>query len=134
MTIQEKRDLIKANKDAAVAALNAYLDQIYNLTDTFFDEEGKRLAVLSPDQKLEDFITSTRSDAARYEKVREKVSKNDFNLSLLEINEVGLAFLYVLIVWEKQINNLRAASDQAKTIFNSLVDKESKSIDFSSQT
>lgn len=131
MNIEEKRNLIKANKDAAVVALNAYLDQIYNLTDTFFDEEGKRLAVLTPDPKLENFIASTRSDAARYEKVREKLVKNDFNLSLLEINEVGLAFLFVLIVWEKQINNLRAASDQAKTIFNSLVDKESKNIDFS---
>lgn len=101
MNIEEKRKLIKENKDAAIAALNSYLDTIYKLTDTFFDKDGNRLKELPSEPKLEDFITSTKIDATRYEKVREKLIKNDFNLSLFEINEVGLAFLYVLMVWQK---------------------------------
>ena len=131
MTIQEKRNLIKANKEAAIAALNAQLDAIYNLTDKYFDEDGNLLSVLAPDEKVETFIKKNREDAQRYEKVRKKLIKNDFNLSLFEINEVGLAFLFVCMTWEKQIKNLRAASDEAKNIFNSLIDNESKQIDFS---
>jgi hypothetical protein len=131
MTIEEKTNIIKENKDAAVAALNSYLDSIYNMIDKFFDKDGNLKEGLTHDEKIEKMVLDYKKDSIKYEKVRAKLIANDFNLSLFEINLVGLAFLFVTIRFEKQIKTLKEAQKASKTITNQLIDKESKTIDFS---
>ena len=124
MTLQEKQSLIKESKEAAIAALNAYLDAVYNLTDDYFDEEGNLLDYLSKDEKLENFVKSLRSNTKDYENVREKLINNDFNLSLFEINIVMLSFYYIDNRWKSQIEQLKMARNEAQKLIHSLIDNE----------
>lgn len=118
----EKINLIRDNRDAAIAALNVYLDKIYKLTDDYF-EDGKLKEGLSPDAKLEKFILEIRDDATKFESVRRKLIDNDFNLSLEEVNYVALGFVYMAESWQSQIKNLTLAVEQARTIIKTLMAK-----------
>jgi hypothetical protein len=133
MTIEEKIDVIKENKDAAAAALTSYLDSIYNMVDKYFDKDGSLKEGLVHDEKIEKMIWDYKADSVKYEKVRTKIKKNDFNLSLFEINLVGLAFLFVTIRLEKQIKTFEEARKASSNIVNQLIDSESKTIDFSKE-
>jgi hypothetical protein len=124
MTLQEKQSLIKESKEAAIAALNAYLDAVYNLTDDYFDEEGNLLDYLSEDEKLENFVKSLRSNTKDYENVRAKLINNDFNLSLFEINIVMLSFYYIDNRWKSQIEQLKIARNEAQKLIHLLIDNE----------
>lgn len=121
----EKINLIRDNKEAAIAALNVYLDKIYKLTDDYF-ENGKLKEGLTPDAKLEKFILELRSDADKFESVRRKLINNDFNLSLEEVNYVALGFVYMAESWQSQIKNLTLAVEQAQTIIKTLMAKSTK--------
>lgn len=118
----EKINLIRDNRDAAIAALNVYLDKIYKLTDDYF-EDGKLKEGLSSDAKLEKFILELRDDATKFESVRRKLIDNDFNLSLEEVNYVALGFVYMAESWQSQIKNLTLAVEQARTIAKTLMAK-----------
>lgn len=118
----EKINLIRDNRDAAIAALNVYLDKIYKLTDDYF-EDGKLKEGLSSDAKLEKFILELRDDATKFESVRRKLIDNDFNLSLEEVNYVALGFVYIAESWQSQIKNLTLAVEQARTITKTLMAK-----------
>lgn len=118
----EKINLIRDNKDAAIAALNVYLDKIYNLTDSYFDN-GVLKKELTPDEKLQNFLLELRDDAQKFEAVRKKIIDNDFNLSLKEINYVALAFIYLSESWQNQIKNLTTAREQAQQIIKILMGK-----------
>ena len=118
----EKINLIRDNRDAAIAALNVYLDKIYKLTDDYF-EDGKLKEGLSSDAKLEKFILELRDDATKFESVRRKLVDNDFNLSLEEVNYVALGFVYMAESWQSQIKNLTLAVEQARTITKTLMAK-----------
>ena len=118
----EKINLIRDNRDAAIAALNVYLDKIYKLTDDYF-EDGKLKEGLSSDAKLEKFILELRDDATKFESVRKKLVDNDFNLSLEEVNYVALGFVYMAESWQSQIKNLTLAVEQARTITKTLMAK-----------
>ena len=118
----EKINLIRNNRDAAIAALNVYLDKIYKLTDDYF-EDGKLKEGLSSDAKLEKFILELRDDATKFESVRRKLIDNDFNLSLEEVNYVALGFVYMAESWQSQIKNLTLAVEQARTITKTLMAK-----------
>ena len=118
----EKINLIRDNRDAAIAALNVYLDKIYKLTDEYF-EDGKLKEGLSSDAKLEKFILELRDDATKFESVRRKLIDNDFNLSLEEVNYVALGFVYMAESWQSQIKNLTLAVEQARTITKTLMAK-----------
>lgn len=118
----EKINLIRDNRDAAIAALNVYLDKIYKLTDDYF-EDGKLKAGLSSDAKLEKFILELRDDATKFESVRRKLIDNDFNLSLEEVNYIALGFVYMAESWQSQIKNLTLAVEQARTITKTLMAK-----------
>lgn len=118
----EKINLIRDNRDAAIAALNVYLDKIYKLTDDYF-EDGKLKEGLSSDAKLEKFILELRDDATKFESVRKKLINNDFNLSLEEVNYVALGFVYMAESWQSQIKNLTLAVEQARTITKTLMAK-----------
>lgn len=118
----EKINLIRDNRDAAIAALNVYLDKIYKLTEDYF-EDGKLKEGLSSDAKLEKFILELRDDTTKFESVRRKLIDNDFNLSLEEVNYVALGFVYMAESWQSQIKNLTLAVEQARTITKTLMAK-----------
>lgn len=102
MTIQEKQNLIKENKENVVAALNAYLDKMYSLTENYLNQNQELEEFLTPDEKVEQFVKELIEDEKRYESVRQKVIADDFNLSLAEIDLVSLSLTYVLIRLKKQ--------------------------------
>lgn len=118
----EKINLIRDNRDVAIAALNVYLDKIYKLTDDYF-EDGKLKEGLSSDAKLEKFILELRDDATKFESVRKKLIDNDFNLSLEEVNYIALGFVYMAESWRSQIKNLTLAVEQAQAITKVLMEK-----------
>ena len=115
--------LIRDNKDAAIAALNSYLDRIYNLTDDYF-EDGKLKEGLTPDEKIEKFVLELREDASKYEKVRRKLIDNDFNLSLVEINYIALAFVYIVQRWKNEQKMILNAINQTQDIIAVLMTKQ----------
>lgn len=121
----EKINLIRDNRDAAIAALNVYLDKIYKLTDDYF-EDGKLKEGLSSDAKLEKFILELRDDATKFESVRRKLIDNDFNLSLEEINYIALGFVYMAESWRSQIKKLTLAVEQAQAITKVLMAKSTE--------
>lgn len=122
--MEKKLSLIKENKDAAIAAINSYLDRVYDLTDKYFNEDLSLKEGLTPDEKVEKFIRELRSDCVKYESVRQKLINSDFNLSLYEINLVGLSFMYVVQTWKKQIEMLTKAKSEAENIVQSLLAKK----------
>lgn len=121
----EKINLIRDNREAAIAALNVYLDKIYNLTDDYF-ENGKLKEGLTPDAKLEKFILEIRDNADKFEAVRRKLINNDFNLSLEEVNYVALGFVYMAESWQSQIKNLTLAVEQTQAIIKILMAKSTE--------
>lgn len=112
--------LIRDNRDAAVAALNNYLDRIYKLTEDYF-EDGKLKEGLTPDEKIEKFVLELRHDAEKYENVRRKLINNDFNLSLVEINHIALAFVYMVERWKNEVKLLSNTITQANDIIKVLM-------------
>lgn len=122
--MEEKIQLIKENKDAAVAALNAYLDKIYNLTDQYFTEDNQLKEGLTKDEKLEKFLMELKNDASKYESVRRKLLDENYDLSLKEINYVALAFTYVSATWQTMIKNLTKAIEETKPIVSKLMEKK----------
>lgn len=122
--MEEKIQLIKENKDAAVAALNSYLDKIYNLTDRYFTEDNQLKEGLTKDEKLEKFLIELKNDASKYESVRRKLLDENYDLSLKEINYVALAFTYVSATWQTMIKNLTKAIEETKLIVSKLMEKK----------
>lgn len=122
--MEEKIQLIKENKDAAVAALNSYLDKIYNLTDQYFTEDNQLKEGLTKDEKLEKFLMELKNDASKYESVRRKLLDENYDLSLKEINYVALAFTYVSATWQTMIKNLTKAIEETKPIVSKLMEKK----------
>ncbi|MGM9858083.1 MAG: hypothetical protein ACI311_02385 [Bacilli bacterium] len=122
--MEEKIQIIKENRDAAIAALNSYLDKIYGLTDQYFTSDGKLKEGLTKDEKLEKFLLELREDASKYESVRRKIIDEDYNLSLKDINYVALAFTYVSATWQTIIKNLTKAIEETKPIVFKLMEKK----------
>lgn len=122
--MEEKIQLIKENKDAAVAALNAYLDKIYDLTDKYFTEDNQLKEGLTKDEKLEKFLMELKNDASKYESVRRKLLDENYDLSLKEINYVALAFTYASATWQTMIKNLTKAIEETKSIVFKLMEKK----------
>ena len=57
-----KIELIKQYKETAIAALNSCLDSMYNLTDKYFDKDGKMLPLPERNEKVENFIQAKFED------------------------------------------------------------------------
>lgn len=120
--MEEKIQIIKDNRDAAIAALNSYLDKIYGLTDQYFTSDGKLKEGLTKDEKLEKFLLELKEDASKYEFVRRKIIDEDYNLSLIDINHIALAFTYVSATWQTMIKNLTKAIEETKPIISKLME------------
>lgn len=122
--MEEKIQIIKENRDAAMAALNSYLDKIYGLTDQYFTSDGILKEGLTKDEKLENFLLELKEDASKYESVRRKIIDEDYDLSLIDINHVALAFTYVSATWQTMIKNLTKAIEETKPIVSKLMEKK----------
>ena len=122
--MEEKIQIIKENRDAAIAALNSYLDKIYGLTDQYFTSDGKLKEGLTKDEKLEKFLLELKEDASKYESVRRKIIDEDYNLSLIDINHVALAFTYISATWQTMIKNLTKAIEETKPIVSKLMEQK----------
>lgn len=125
MTVEEKIQIIKDNKTVIIAALNSYLDRIYDLTDKYFDKNDKLKEGLTKDIELETFLLELKGDANNYEGIRKKIIEDNFNLSLKEINFIALSLVYVQVSWEKQVENLNTAIKDTEQIVLQLMKKES---------
>lgn len=108
-------ELIKQYKDPIIASFNFYLDYIYSLMDNYF-EDGNLKPEFSADKQLEELISSCGANAKKYEKIRKKLINNDFNLSILEINYIGLMLFFWERMTQKQIATLQKASDLANNL------------------
>lgn len=122
--MEEKIQIIKENRDAAIAALNSYLDKIYGLTNQYFTSDGILKEGLTKDEKLEKFLLELKEDASKYESVRRKIIDEDYDLSLIDINHVALAFTYVSATWQTMIKNLTKAIEETKPIVSKLMEKK----------
>lgn len=119
-----KIELVKQYKETAIAALNSYLDSMYNLTDKYFDKEGKMLPLPEKNEKVENFIKEVRTGTQKYESVRRKLIDENFDLSLYEINLVALSLLFTTETMKKQVNNLTQTIEILSTLAEVLMAKE----------
>ena len=126
MTVEEKIELIKTNKEEAVVVLNGLLDANYNVIDshdeymrTVIEEMGQTLK--ENDEAGRQFVANIKEDVGIYEKVRRKLLNNDFNLSLLEINYIGLAYMFYAIRFKKTIDNLKQAQQYSEEMHKKLI-------------
>lgn len=124
MNLQEKIEYVKKNKPTAVAALNKVLDRIYDIKDKFFDDEENLKEGLERDEKAEKELHSLFRDAEKYEEVRQKLLDDDFNLSLAEVNYIGLSYFYLIANWENMIKRLKKAITEAEDGYKKLTEKE----------
>ena len=115
MGINKKIFAIQENREAAIAAIDGYLDYAYSLRDTFLDENGNLKEFLTPDANAEALIPSEEK-ANIYENIRMKLKNEDFNLSLFEINYIGLAFFFSQCKMKNRIDELKIAIDEIKDI------------------
>lgn len=119
-----KIELIKKYKETAIAALNSYLDSMYNLTDKYFDKEGKMLPLPERNEKVESFIQEVRADTQKYESVRRKLIDENFDLSLYEINLVALSFNFTIETMKKQVENLTRTTEVLSDLVAALMAKK----------
>ena len=124
MNLQEKIEYVKKNKPTAVAALNKVLDRIYDIKDKFFDDEENLKEGLERDEKAEKELHSLFRDAEKYEEVRQKLLDDDFNLSLTEVNYIGLSYFYLIANWGNMIKRLKKAITEAEDGYKKLTEKE----------
>lgn len=119
-----KIELIKKYKETAIAALNSYLDSMYNLTDKYFDKEGKMLPLPERNEKVESFIKEVRTDTQKYESVRRKLIDENFDLSLYEINLIALSFNFTIETMKKQAENLTRTIEVLSDLVAALMAKK----------
>lgn len=120
MSINKKIFIIQQNKEAAIAALNNYLDYIYSLHERFFEKDDTLKEGLTKDPAAEELILSSKNNADKFENVRRKLLDDDFNLSLSEINYIALGFLFSLIRMKNQISDLKKLSLELSDIVDIL--------------
>lgn len=119
-----KIELIKQYKETAIAAINSCLDSMYNLTDKYFDKEGKMLPLPERNEKVENFIQEVRADTQRYESVRRKLIDENFDLSLYEINLIALSFNFTIETMKKQAENLTRTIEVLSDLVAALMAKK----------
>lgn len=109
MSINKKIFMIQQNREPAIAALDSYLDYIYNLHEMFFNEDNTLKEGLTHDERAEDLILSSKANAKIFESIRRKLKDKDFNLSLFEVNYIGLAFFFASSRMKNRIKELETS-------------------------
>lgn len=118
--------LIQQYTEAIIAAINYYLDYICNLKDEFYDENGQLKADLESDLEAEGLIERANSKVNDFENVREKLLKQDFNLSTDEISYLGLALLFYYKVLSIKIAKENEALELSKFLVTEIFPKDIK--------
>ena len=72
----------------------------------------------------DNIVVQLLRDAEKYEEVRQKLLDDDFNLSLAEVNYIGLSYFYLIANWENMIKRLRKAITEAEDGYKKLTEKE----------
>lgn len=128
MTKEEKINLIKENEELVVLALEQYVNNIYKMTDEYFDttvHNGKILRTLKKglehNEKMEKFILDSNEAAEEYDKIRLKIKNKDFNLSLAEIAEIAVSFNFCKILLDKQYKYITNSQKIVKELISSLM-------------
>lgn len=125
MTIEEKIQVVKDNKSAALAALESVTDRIYDITDTLLNNKGNLMTAEIKSYKTQQFLINLRKDAKKYENVRVKLMNDDFNLSLLEINYVALSFKFCSDNLKEQSELYLRSSKLSAELYQTLTEKSS---------
>lgn len=105
MTLNEKREIVSKNKDPSIAALNAVLDDYYDLISPVLNEKGNVKTALFKDSKAEQFAVGIQNDTLKYEELRKKIQNNE-ELSEKEISLLGVAFYFILTKTKRLISDL----------------------------
>lgn len=106
-----KIELIKQYKEPIIVAIDTYLKQVSELTCL------APMAEISEAQKV---TSDLNLDSKEYEKIRDKLIKNDFNLSPFEISKIGLIMFYQEKVISKQILTLEKLKEQVAVIYRTI--------------
>lgn len=123
MTLEEKINIIKEHKSAAIAALDSIIDLTDSYYSRYFDSNGKLVEGLAPDEQVENLIKDLKDDSAKYEIVRMKLQQDDFNLSALEISRIGIAFFFVELRLKSEREMIENAMKLSNTLYTQILDK-----------
>lgn len=125
MTLEEKIEVVKKNKEACIAALESVLDTLYNVTDPVWqvDKDGNLDLGLKDKKALAQAI-SLREDIDKYEPIRLKLKKDDFNLTRKDIAYITICFNFCSIRARNQIESMTKAKELCDTIYVVLGSKE----------
>lgn len=125
MTLEEKIEVVKKNKEACIAALESVLDTLYNVTDPVWqvDKDGNLDLGLKDKKALAQAI-SLREDIDKYEPIRLKLKKDDFNLTRKDIAYITICFNFCSIRARNQIESMTKAKELCDTIYVVLGPKE----------
>ena len=129
MDMAEKIELIKEHKTDTLAALSVYITHVYDMSNPFFNKNGELIQdaiKTETDEEYIKFIKSFRQSVREFETLEAKIKKNDFNLSLLEIDRIALVFQYMEEVFKKQLQQTEWAIAECKKVSDQLMETESK--------
>lgn len=129
MDMAEKIELIKEHKTDTLAALSVYITHVYDMSNPFFNKNGELIQnaiKTETDEEYIKFIKSFRHSVREFETLEAKIKKNDFNLSLLEIDRIALVFQYMEEVFKKQLQQTEWAISECKRVSDQLMEIENK--------
>lgn len=130
MTLEEKIEVIKQNKDACIAALEAVIDTLFNVTDPVWqvDKDGN-LDLGLKDKKALATAISLREDIDKYDPIRLKLKKDDFNLSVKEVAYISIAFFFCGERARNQIESMTKAKELCDALYVTLNSKTDETTD-----
>jgi translation elongation factor EF-Ts len=117
--------LVKSHKDESIAALDKYLDCLYNTTNKFLTDKGELNEALFDSEKVANFVKELIEDEGKYENVRRKIIDNDFNLSLTEVNLVALSFVFVDTRLKNYIKSFQKVREEISPLITQLTSADS---------
>lgn len=116
MNLKEKREIIAKNKDPAIAALDAVLDTLYNITDSVTNDKERIKTALFKNKKAEQMAVTLHEDIKKYEPIKLKLENDDFNLSQIEISYIAICFFFCSERAKNQIESMTKAKELCDTL------------------
>jgi hypothetical protein len=128
MTLEEKIEVVKQNKDACIAALESVIDTLLNVTDPVWqvDKDGN-LDLGLKDKKALAMAIQLREDVNKYDPIRLKLKADNFDLDKLEIAYISIAFFFCGERARQQIAAMEKAKELSDTLYVVLNSKDEKS-------
>lgn len=125
MTLEEKIEVIKQNKEACIAALEAVIDTLLNVTDPVWqvDKDGN-LDLGIKDEKALGIAISLREDVNKYDPIRLKLKANNFDLSVKEVAYISIAFFFCGERARNQLKSIEKAKELCDALYVTLNSKD----------